>query len=90
MVLGPALSASDSIVGLPGTTYPTGDGSRGLGLLPQDIINITADQLSVTLAVAAGAGIDQVRVIVAVPEPNSVALLALTVIGLVGWRRRRA
>ncbi|MEZ6071640.1 MAG: hypothetical protein R3C10_15585 [Pirellulales bacterium] len=29
MVLGPALSASDAIVGLPGTTYPTGDGSRG-------------------------------------------------------------
>jgi hypothetical protein len=88
MVLGPALSASDAIVGLPGTTYPTGDGSRGLGLVPQDIINITADQLSVTLAVAAGAGVDQVRVIVGVPEPNTVALLGLAVIGLVGWRRR--
>jgi hypothetical protein len=91
MVLGPNLSASDAIVGLPGTTYPTGDGSRGLGLVMQDIINITPDQLSVTLAVAAGAGVDQVRVIVAVPEPSTVALLGLAAIGLIaGCRRRRS
>ena len=91
MVLGPALSASDSIVGLPGTTYPSADGSRGLGLVPQDIVNITGDQLSITLAVAAGAGVDQVRVIVGVPEPSTVALLGLAVVGLVGgWRRRTA
>lgn len=89
MVLGPALSASDSILGLPGTIYPTGDGSRGLGLVPQDIINITADQLSVTLALAAGAGVDQIRVIVsAIPEPSTFALLGLAVVGLTGWRRR--
>ncbi|MEZ6071639.1 MAG: PEP-CTERM sorting domain-containing protein [Pirellulales bacterium] len=49
----------------------------------QDIINITADQLSVTLAVAAGAGVDQVRVIVAIPEPSTIALCGLGIVGLV-------
>ncbi len=89
MVRGASLNASDSVLGLAGTSYDS-RGSRGLEVIFQDAMTLSADMRTLTVdAFRSTGGLDEVRIITAavVPEPTT---LLLGVIGLVilGVRKR--
>lgn len=93
LIVHPAtLSNTDSVVRLAGLTYPTGD-NRGLELnsgdLAPDIINLSPDRRTVTLNLLNSVGVDQVRVITAVPEPSTWSLAVITSGALAIFQRRR-
>lgn len=89
-VLSSSLAATDSPLGLPGTTYESGSG-RGVEAFLQDRITLSADLRTITADFRNASSVDEIRIITAsaVPEP---ATCLLGVIGLVvfGWHRRRA
>ena len=93
IVLSDSLSATDSLLGHPGTTYPTGDGGRGLELsTTQDFFTLSADKKTLTFQFNTHENVDEVRVLTApttVPEPSSLALLGLGTLVLTGVASRR-
>jgi hypothetical protein len=83
------LNRTDSLLGLPGTIYPTGDGARG----QEDADGLFWDPVANQILILneTHGNIDEVRVITqAVPEPGAAALLAGAALsGLAACRRRR-
>jgi hypothetical protein len=82
------LDASDYL-GAPGTTYPTGETYRGMTGFNEGADQINWSQFyafsgtqSVTVEV------DQIRIILAVPEPGSIALTSATLSALLFFVRR--
>ncbi|MFP4144240.1 MAG: PEP-CTERM sorting domain-containing protein [Phycisphaeraceae bacterium] len=72
------LDGTDDDFGLDNMTYPTGMAGRGLELDAGDRVLIGDDLRTLYVElVSGGMDIDQVRVITAVPEPASLALLGL-------------
>ena len=96
IIASPALlDASDSILGLVGTTYPTGLDRRGTqigeGGASADSIIFAGNTL--TLTSESSSRPDQLRVITAasvVPVPAAVWLFGSGLIGLIGVARRKA
>ena len=85
------LDLTDPTLGHTGTSYPTGLGFRGFDLtyptLPDTII---WSGNTLTIQSNAMFVMDQLRVIVAIPEPNTLALGALGGLALFAFGRRRA
>jgi hypothetical protein len=91
IVLTSSLNATDPILGHPGTLYPTGtDPERGYEN-DGDSVTLSADRRTLTLHVDVIGPSDQLRVLTAVPEPSTLALLGLGAFGLAAsrWRRKR-
>ena len=85
------LSATDGILGAPSTTYPTNSAFRGLEFgtgSAVDILYFNGDRDITEISFTSLTGVDQVRVITAVPVPGTVLLLGCGIIGLVGFRRK--
>jgi hypothetical protein len=79
------LDLSDPVLGNPGTLYPTGLGFRGFDLITNPILpdTILWSGNSVVIVQSNTATImDQLRVIVAVPEPGTIWLSLLAGGGL--------
>ncbi|MCG3179593.1 MAG: hypothetical protein BIFFINMI_01931 [Phycisphaerae bacterium] len=92
---GPGLvDVSDSIFGLAGVTYPTHPGVQiayrgAVEGETADIITVAADGRTVNFTLrAVDTGIDQMRVLVAVPEPGTLLLLGVAAAGAALRRRR--
>ena len=94
IVLSDSLSATDSQLGFPTTTYPTGDSDRGLELsTTEDSFTLSADKQTLTFSFNTHGNVDEVRVLTAptpVPEPASVVLLSLGALVLTAVARRQA
>jgi len=92
IVLSDTLEDTDSIVGNPGTSYPTGVGLRGLELTGRDTISLDLGTNTVSWDFFRTVNVvDSFRVITAVPEPSTIAmgLTGLTLVGGFMVRRRR-
>lgn len=90
---GPGLDATDLTLGNPGTTYPTGLDFRGLEMpytITPDSVFWAGNQVFVGVASTTALILDQMRVITQVPEPGSITLSVLGVLGFAAfcWRRR--
>ncbi|GMV71862.1 MAG: hypothetical protein AMXMBFR77_17000 [Phycisphaerales bacterium] len=83
-----SMNGTDDFLGRPGVTYGNSPGRR-LELPPGslDTFEISADRTRLDFTLKFGAAYDEIRIITAVPEPGSLALLSL--MGLTGARRRR-
>ena len=94
ILLDETLDASDSSLGNTGTSYPTGTQWRGieigLGQSGDDSITLESDgkTLNLNLVEARSVGIEQIRVITAVPIPATLLLFGSGIIGFVGIIRR--
>jgi hypothetical protein len=90
------LNPTDPIFGLPGVTYATGQGPRGLDIAPgqfgtmsNDEITLTADLRTVTVNLSDAASPDEFRVFTATPEPSSACLEVAGAVGLWAFFRAR-
>ena len=80
MLFGSSLDASDLILGAPGTTYPgAGDFFRGTAELTAggDLVSLSNDMRTLNVQsrvsqIDGFSGIDQLRIVLAVPEPTPV------------------
>jgi hypothetical protein len=86
------LETGDAAVALNGGPplgyYPGGVAFRGL---EEDAMAIAAGGLTITLAGEAdGVEIDQVRIFVAVPEPGSLVMAFIAILGIMGLGRTRS
>ncbi|MCZ7632981.1 MAG: PEP-CTERM sorting domain-containing protein [Phycisphaerales bacterium] len=84
-----SMNGTDGILGHPGITqYGTHPGRR-LELPPGslDTFEISGDRMRLDFTLKFAAANDNIRIITAVPEPGSLALLSL--VGFAGLRRRR-
>ena len=79
-MLSSTLSASDALLGAPGTKYPTGDSDRGLELdRSQDYLTLTVlsdGETKITVHFYTHGNVDQIRILTAVPEPSSLVIAA--------------
>lgn len=80
---GNTLDNTDALLGRPGINYNL---NEARGLENPDTFLISADRLRVDFLYETGTWTDDVRIITAVPEPGSIAMLALA--GLTLLRRR--
>jgi len=83
--------ASDGL-GAPSTFYPLSPVDRktelnGEGFI--DPITLSLDGKTLSFTLNSTTGIDQIRIITAVPEPGATLLLGGTLLGLAGYARRR-
>ncbi len=86
------LDKSDSTLGFPGTTYPTGLSARGLEGSDSVIWMISPNDRTVSFHFETTGAVDEFRVLVApVPEPSSLIAGATAgiLLTLYGWRRWR-
>lgn len=81
------LDASDSILSLAGTSYPTGLSTRSTEFTLGDSIAFAGN--TVTLTLNTGSNPDQLRVISAVPIPASIWLFGTGLLGMIGISRRK-
>lgn len=83
-----SMNGTDGFLGRPGTTYGQHPGRR-LELPPGslDTFEISGDRMRLDFTLKFAAANDNIRIITAIPEPGSLALLSL--VGLAGLRRRR-
>ena len=79
-------TASDSVVGNAGVTYAVL--GRNLNFGSGDIVTLSADMLTITLNLKESTGVDNIRIITT-PEPGTLALFGLGIVGLIGARVRR-
>jgi hypothetical protein len=86
------LNSTDSSFGLAGTTYPVGGqrGTRPNGGEILDAFSFSGSTLTISKLYTENMGIDQLRVITvsAVPEPTSLVMFGLAMVGVA--RRRRS
>lgn len=84
-----SMNGTDDFLGRPGVTYGNSPGRR-LELPPGslDTFEISGDRMRLDFTLKFGAAYDEIRIVTAVPEPGSLALLSL--VGFAGLRRRRA
>jgi hypothetical protein len=69
IVLDTELNASDGILGLPGTQYPTGSDTRDLELSStEDSVTLEPDMRTLTVDLRFGQVADQIRVITTIPS----------------------
>jgi hypothetical protein len=82
------LEAGDGIA-FPPAYYPMGLPTRGIE--SGDALEIASGGLELRLAgLATGVQIDQIRVFVAVPEPGSLAMAFIAILGIMGLGRTRS
>ena len=83
-----SMNGTDDFLGRPGVTYGNSPGRR-LELPPGslDTFEISADRTRLDFTLKFNLAYDEIRIITAVPEPGSLALLSL--MGFTGMRRRR-
>jgi hypothetical protein len=83
-----SMNGTDDFLGRPGVIYGNSPGRR-LELPPGslDTFEISADRTRLDFTLKFGLAYDELRIITAVPEPGSLALLSL--VGFTGLRRRR-
>jgi hypothetical protein len=91
VVLSSGLDGTDPAVGAPGTAYPAGLTTRGIEFdaLGTDSMTLSADRRTLSFDLFASTSVDQFRIVVATPEPGSVAAWGLAVGGVVAVRRLR-
>ncbi|MBK9126351.1 MAG: PEP-CTERM sorting domain-containing protein [Phycisphaerales bacterium] len=83
-----SMNGTDDFLGRPGVTYGNSPGRR-LELPPGslDTFEISGDRTRLDFTLKFAAAYDEIRIVTAVPEPGSLALLSL--VGFAGLRRRR-
>jgi hypothetical protein len=85
------LDSTDAILGHAGTSYPTGLAFRGFDVtyptLP-DTIFWSGNQVTISVQSNAQLVMDQLRIVVSIPEPSTLLLGGLGVVGLLAIRRR--
>lgn len=83
-----SMNGTDGFLGRPGVTYGNSPGRR-LELPPGslDTFEISGDRTRLDFTLKFAAAYDEIRIVTAVPEPGSLALLSL--VGFAGLRRRR-
>jgi hypothetical protein len=85
------LDATDTTLGNPSTSYPTGLANRGLELpfaITPDAVFWSGNQVFFQVESNTAAVLDQLRVITSVPEPSTLLLLAVSTICASSTRRR--
>ena len=89
MVTPSLLDSSDALLGAAETTYPGATHNRGLENL-NDLLTISSNLHTLEVQFFHSTQIDQIRVITTgIPEPNTLSLLSIAVLGLLTHGRRR-
>lgn len=93
IVLSDSLTATNGILGIPGSTYPFG-AQYGLELNPagggtSDVVTMSADRRTVTIRWRDASSADNLRIVTAVPEPYEGTLGAVFSAHLLRRKRRR-
>lgn len=93
------MDESNLTLGLPGTTYAHGVNRSlelvpdGVGVVAPDAIMLSADRRTISMDIRNGNSIDEFRIVTAVPEFNSVSLVAvvgiLAAVSVLARRMRR-
>lgn len=68
IVIASQQNTADLVVGWPDTYYPTGDSRRGLEMDTEDALELSADRRTLSFTLQNAAGLDQIRIITAVPD----------------------
>ena len=81
IALSKTLESSNSVLGLPGETYDSGD-DEGLEIYQDtngtgDSVTLSADRETVSFDLSATTDADNLRILTAVPEPSSIGVLGI-------------